>query len=157
MVKHRFWDSRKSILLSIIVTWTALVLAVAMIPALIPLLRSIRFPGANGTDRFVLLTAYPLFICLGCGIATLIILLGLLSDIRKGEIFTLNNVRRLRLISYFGFAIMVACIIGAFIAIPFPLFIFLAMVAGFLALLMRVVKNVIDSARLLKEDADFTI
>jgi len=156
MSEQRFWDGGKSIRLSIAVTCVALLGAVGIAPVLIPLLRIIRFPGASSGDAIVFLTAGPLYVCLGWGIATLIVLLRLLNDIRKSEVFTLANVHRLRLISYFGFAIMATCIVGAIIA-ALPIFIFLALVAGFLALIMRVVKNVIDSARLLKEDADFTI
>jgi len=156
MSKH-LWDSRKSTTLTMVVAWIALACAVASIPALVPLLKMIRVPGTLFDDTFVVRATGPLYACLGFGIIALIILLRLLGDIRKEQVFTLTNVRRLRLISYCGFAIMISCVVGAVIASPRPVFIFLALVAGFLGLIMRVVKNVIDAARLLKEDADFTI
>jgi len=151
------WDSKKSTTLTIIVTWIALAASVACIPFLVPILKLVRVPGTVFDDSFVAHAAGPLYASLGFGIAALIILLRLLADIRKEQVFTTNNVRRLRLISYCGFAIMIASIVGAVIASPRPVFIFLALVAGFLGLIMRVVKNVIDAARLLKEDADYTI
>ena len=131
--------------------------SVACVPFLIPILKLVRVPGTIFDDEFVIRAAGPLYACLGFGIAALIVLLRLLGDIRREKVFTVSNVNRLRLISYCGFAIMVSCIVGAVIASPRPVFVFLALVAGFLGLIMRVVKNVIDAARLLKEDADFTI
>ena len=140
-----------------VVAWIGLVLGVVCIPMLIPLLKMVRVDGTIFDNTFVKNAAAPLYGCLAFGIAALVILLRLLGDILRGEVFTLTNVRRLRLISYCGFAIMVSCGAGAVLAAPRPFFIFLGLVAGFLGLLMRVIKNVIDAARLLKEDADFTI
>ena len=157
MNEHRFWNTYRSVTLSMVVAWVGLVMAVGCVPMLFPILKMIRVPGTIFDDSFVLRAVGPLYACLGCGIFALIVLLRLLGDIRRGEVFTSANVRRLRLISYCGFAIMLACVTGALIGVPRPFFIFLAMVAGFLGLLMRVIKNVIDAARLLKEDADFTI
>jgi len=157
MNEQGFWNPQKSVTLSLVVAWVGLVSAVGCVPALVPMLRMIRVEGTIFDDSFVTRAVGPLYACLACGILALIVLLRLLGDIRRGEVFTQANVRRLRLISYCGFAIMIACVVGALIAAPRPVFIFLAMVAGFLGLLMRVIKNVIDAARLLKEDADYTI
>jgi len=172
MPERHFWNARKSTTLSIVVTCLALALAVTCIPFLLPLIRlttpsspgpgptdysrSVEYPGSYGPVDPVSL-AIPLYACLLWGIVALIILLTLLRDIRRDEVFTLNNVRRLRLISYCGFLIMATCIVAVFTA-PMPvLFAIIAALAGFLGLLMRVIKNVIDAARLLKEDADYTI
>ncbi|MCL2783802.1 MAG: DUF2975 domain-containing protein [Propionibacteriaceae bacterium] len=157
MSERHFWDATKSVTLSIVVTWVGLALAVACLPMLVPILKSIRVAGTVFDSSFVAHAVGPLYACLAIGIAALIILLRLLGDIRRGDVFTAANVRRLRLISYCGFAIMVACAVGGAIAVPRPIFILLGLIAGFLGLLMRVIKNVIDAARLLKEDADFTI
>ena len=157
MSERTTWDSRKSTTLTMVVAWIALAASVACIPLLIPILKLVRVPGTIFDDAFVQRAAGPLYACLAFGIAALIILLRLLADIRNEQVFTKTNVQRLRLISYCGFAIMISCVVGAFLATPRPIFVFLALVAGFLGLIMRVVKNVIDAARLLKEDADFTI
>jgi len=157
MTDQRFWNIRRSTTLTLVVTWVGLVLGIACIPALIPILRVTEISDALPDTDSVVRYASPLYVCLGFGIVALVILLRLLGDIRRSEVFTLANVRRLRLISYCGFAIAGAGIVGAFVAIPRPFFVFLAIIAGFLGLLMRVIKNVIDAARLLKEDADFTI
>jgi len=161
MHEPHFWSATKSATLSIVVTWVGLVLAGLCVPFLVPILKSAQIPGTVFDDGYVTRAVGPLYACLGFGIAALIILLLTLLDIRRGEVFTTANVRRLRLISYCGFGIMLACVVGAVVTQPRMvfvfLFVFLVMVAGFLSLLMRVIKNVIDAARLLKEDADYTI
>jgi len=157
MSEHQTWDSKKSTTLTMVVAWIALASSVVCIPFLIPILKLVRVPGTIFNDEFVVHAAGPLYACLAFGIAALVILLRLLGDIRNEQVFTSRNVTSLRLISYCGFAIMLSCVVGAIIASPRPVFIFLALVAGFLGLIMRVIKNVIDAARLLKEDADFTI
>ncbi|MDR0489272.1 MAG: DUF2975 domain-containing protein [Propionibacteriaceae bacterium] len=157
MAEGSWWTARKSATLSIVVAWMGLVIGIVLIPMLIPVLKMIRVEGTIFDDEFILRAAGPLYACLAFGIAAVVILLRLLGDIRREEVFTQANVRRLRLISYCGFAIMVSSVLGAILAVPRPFFIILGLIAGFLGLLMRVVKNVIDAARLLKEDADYTI
>jgi hypothetical protein len=124
--------------LSIVVTGIGLATAAICLPFLIPLLRLFRVDGSVYDEAFVTRAAGPLYVCLVFGIAAMVILLMLLLDIRRGQVFTLANVRRLRLISYCGFAIMAACIVAAIIAVPRPLFIIVAAIAGLMGLLMRV-------------------
>ena len=157
MNEGSWWTARKSTTLSIVVAWIGLAMGVVLIPGMVPVLKMIRVEGTIFNDEFIVRAVGPLYACLGFGIAAVIILLRLLGDIRREEVFTRANVRRLRLISYCGFAIMVSCIVGAALAVPRPFFFILGLIAGFLGLLMRVVKNVIEAARLLKEDADYTI
>jgi hypothetical protein len=140
--------------LSIVVAWIALVGAVACLPLVIPLLDAIT----GGVDQDGIRAAIgPSYACLVFGITAVVILLLVLYDIRRGKVFTVATVTRLRLISYCGFAILLACVAGAIVAQGRAIFILLAVVAGFLGLLMRVIKNVIDAARLLQEDSDSTI
>jgi len=161
MSEPRFWDATKSATLSIVVTWAGLVLAVLCVPFLVPILQSVKIPDTAFDSAFVARLAGPLYACLVFGIAALVILLLTLIDIRRGAVFTVANVRRLRLISYCGLGIMLACAVGAVMTRAVMAFLFLfvllVLIAGFMSLLMRVIKNVIDAARLLKEDADYTI
>jgi len=157
MSESRFWDSTKSVTLSIVVTWVGLAGGLACVPLLVPALKLLRPQQIAMDASYIVRVSAPLYVCLAFGMVALVVLLFLLRDIRRGAVFTPANVHRLRLISYCGFAIMVACVVGALISPLHPIFVFLAVIAGFLGLLMRVVKNVIDTARLLKEDADFTI
>jgi hypothetical protein len=140
-----------------VVAWLGLGLGLAGLGGLVPLLKYVYRQAPFLGESFVARAAGPLYACLVCGIAAVIITLLLLGDIRRGEVFTATNVRRLRLISYCGYAITLACVVGLIVANPWLLFAFIGLVAGFMSLLMRVIKNVIDTARLLKEDADFTI
>jgi len=149
------WNSHKSVTLSLIVTWMGLVFAIGFGVGLVPALK-LRF-SERVFDDFVIRTLGPVYACLLFGIVAMVVLIQLLSDIRRNEVFTSDNVWRLRLISYCGFAITVACVVGAVIT-PLPIeFVLVALIAGFMGLLMRVIKNVIEAARLLKEDADYTI
>ena len=82
-------------------------------------------------------------------------LLLLLNNIRKGAIFTRRSVQLLRIISW-------AAIFAGLCA--FPLFfwflreaLFIAFVALFLGVVLRVVKQVIEKATELKEENDATI
>jgi len=151
------WNARKSATLSLVVTWVGLIMALVVVVGLIPALKSTRIPGTVLDDDFVIRALGPLYACLVFGIIAMIVLLRLLGDIRRNEVFTTANVTRLRLISYCGFAITIACVVGAVIT-PIPeAFVLVALIAAFLGLLMRVIKNVIEAARLLKEDADYTI
>ncbi|MDR0849616.1 MAG: DUF2975 domain-containing protein [Propionibacteriaceae bacterium] len=152
------WSPEKSVRLSEAVTWVALVCAIVSIPLLPFLPRILYLPGTLLFDSRYLTEAFvPLYLCLACGVVALVILLFLLRDIGRGEVFTQSNVTRLRVISWCGFAILVVCVAAAILVSARPTFILLAAAAGFLGLLMRVIKNVIDAARLLKEDADYTI
>ena len=78
----------------------------------------------------------------------------LLVNIKKERVFIAKNVRLLRLISWccFTAAAILAC------ALPYYLFsIVMAIVLAFIGLLVRVVKNVIDAAVILKDEHDYTI
>jgi len=156
MTENSFWDPRKSATLSIVVTCAGLATAVACYPLMMRILRSM-LPANIYAESGVLHAAAVLYTCLTIGVVALLYLLRLLIDIRRGDVFTTDAVRRLRVISYCGFAIMLTCAIGSFFTGQGLFFWFLAVAAGFLGLLMRVIKNVIESARLLKEDADYTI
>jgi hypothetical protein len=155
MSDSHFWDDHKSATLSTVAAWVALALAVGVAPFLIPILRQVS--AGLVADNFVVRAAGPLYVCLAAGIVALALLLVMLADIGRGDVFTLANARRLRLISYCGATIMAAFLVTAVVAGLWPVFVLMALVAGFMALLMNVIKNVIDAARLLKEDVDYTI
>ena len=95
---------------------------------------------------------YLIFSLVLCADVCLILLL---KRIRLGEIFTRGSVQLLRAISW-------ASILAGFCAVPlFFLFLrealFVAFVALFLGVVLRVVKQVIEKATELKEENDATI
>jgi hypothetical protein len=79
----------------------------------------------------------------------------LLANIMKDAVFTEENVKALRLISWCCFA--EAFILAATALYFAPILLAVAVVAAFFGLILRVVKNVIDAAVALKSENDFTI
>ena len=161
------WTPAKSTMLSIVVTWIALTgtLVVALLGAIIvrPGVLVTIAPNLDYSVEFPAdwqLRAPLIYLCLATGAAALVILLRLLYAIRRGDVFVAANVARLRWISYCGFVIALICLGYGVVAGDVWTWIIvggIAVVAAFLALIMRVVKNVIAAACLLQEDSDYTI
>jgi hypothetical protein len=100
----------------------------------------------------------PLMVILYCecapALAALVSLDRLLKNIRAGQVFTDGNVRLLRVISWSCFA---AAVLALAAAKYYALLIAVAMAAAFMGLILRVVKNVIEEAVVIKEENDYTI
>ncbi|MBQ8647308.1 MAG: DUF2975 domain-containing protein [Oscillospiraceae bacterium] len=78
----------------------------------------------------------------------------LLKNIAAGQVFTPENVRALRIISWCFVTAGALCFVSAFHYLPWGIF---AAACGFMALLMRVVKNCFEQAVLMKDELDFTV
>ncbi len=78
----------------------------------------------------------------------------LLVQIGKDNVFVPQNVQRLRRISWCCFAVAIICLVST--GYYFPYFILAAM-AAFMALIVRVVKNIMQQAVELKDENDYTI
>ncbi|MDR1796949.1 MAG: DUF2975 domain-containing protein [Clostridiales Family XIII bacterium] len=152
------WNDAKSVVLSLVSTWIAIVAVIAfavwlpVAPKWFPYQESILF--RTETLAIVLPSLYG---CCAAALVALICLHGLLKSIQAGEIFTLANVRRLRTISWCSFAIAGILVATCIFRIWTPAMILIALAAGFFFLLMRVMKNIIDAARLIKDENDYTI
>jgi len=153
----KIWKPGHSVTLSLAVTYfagAALLAAMVFMPGLLNLWSSsyyeiydIGFHPAS----FMLLAFYA---CCPAGWAAIISLLRLLHNIRKDKIFTRQNVKLLRVISWcFAFTAL-ASIFATYAYYPCAL-VFAA--ASFLFLILRVVKNVMEQATLLREENDLTI
>ncbi len=94
---------------------------------------------------------YP---CAVFAAAILYSLLKLLFNIKNEKIFITQNVKYLRTVSWCCFAIAIITFIGGFFYMPF-MFVFAA--GGFTGMLLRVLKNVMQSAVELREENDLTI
>ena len=158
------WTPAKSTTLSIVATWIALAGAVVVgvvgtyIPRPAPLFPDQDYSVLQPANWLVLVTL--IYLVLAAGAAALVILLRLLYAIRRGDVFVDANVIRLRWISYCGFAIALLSLTYGVVASQFWSWIGaggIAIVAAFLALIMRVVKNVIAAACVLQHDSDYTI
>ena len=85
---------------------------------------------------------------------TLYSLISLLLNIKKNLIFTQNNVSYLRTISWCCIAVAIITLTGGIFYLPF---LFVAAAAGFMGMILRVLKNVMQSAVELREENDLTI
>jgi len=105
-----------------------------------------------------LISCYP---CSALGIATLILLIKMLKRIKASNPFCVENVRALRLISYFCFAVAVITLgagISSYVLGDFYIpFFFVSIPAAFFGLILRVVKNVMQSALEIREENDLTV
>ncbi len=78
----------------------------------------------------------------------------LLGAIANGDIFVEGNVQNLRALSWLCIAEGLVCLASALYYLPFLL---IAVMAAFLGLILRVVKNVFSEAVRIKTENDFTI
>ncbi len=85
---------------------------------------------------------------------TLYSLIRLLFNIKDEQIFIDTNVKYLRRISWGCIAVSFITLISGFFYIPY---FFIAVAAGFVGLMLRIVKNAFQSAVALREENDLTI
>lgn len=148
------WSDRNSLNLSkIFVLLFMLVLAGIMVyaPWLTRWFLGFSRAELRGTEPYFLATIYSGSLPAA---ALLWNLLGLLRRIEKDRVFIPENVNHLRRISW-------SCFLGAGIgalsaAYYFP-WIFLAIAAAFMGLIVRVVKNVVAKAVELQNEVDYTV
>ena len=81
-------------------------------------------------------------------------LLGLLKNLRRSEVFIEKNVRAMRIVSWCCAGVAVACLVSMLWYLPF---VFVAIAAGFMGLIVRIVKNVFQQAIAMKDELDLTI
>ncbi len=86
--------------------------------------------------------------------ATLYSLIRLLRNIQKDAIFISPNVKYLRRISWCCFAVSLITLVAGILYIPY---LFVCVAAGFVGLMLRVVKNVMENAVQIKEENELTI
>jgi len=90
-----------------------------------------------------------------------VLLIGLLGNVRRSEIFTASAVAKLRGISWCCFAECLILVGGSMgfrhIFLRPYAFLVIAFAAAFLGIVLRVVKNVIEEAVAIKCENDFTI
>ena len=139
----KFWDDEKSITLTRCVVVAALIGSIAM--TLGGPWVTAWFIAAAGLRPSTGLTATLLvlgYACAALAIGMLVSLYKFLRRIEKGEVFVPENVAALRRISWCCAGAAVLCLAAVFICYrPFAV---LAAAAGFMALLVRVLKNVVN-------------
>ena len=142
---HILWNHSKSLLLTTwwmriaLVVWCVLAIAVPVLCGMqrVPMDMALLF-GALFVP--VLLAFYGLY--------------KMLHNIQQGVIFSIENTASLRLVSWAGFFAAVFLLAAA---LRWPILIAASGVVGFLGLFVRVIKNMLSEAIILKEENDFTI
>ncbi len=94
------------------------------------------------------------YCCVPFAAAALCMLIRLLLNIIKDKVFIAANVKYLRFISWCCYAVMLITFICCF---GFPLLIIITFSMAIVGTLLRVVKNVMDSAVKIREENDLTI
>ena len=104
--------------------------------------------------RYAVLTTVSVYLCSVPAWLTLWSLWRLLGNIRRGEVFVSANVRLLRLVSWCCVWVAAVCLLSAIYYLPFA---FIAVAAGFMALVVRIVKNAFQQAIAMKDELDLTV
>lgn len=79
---------------------------------------------------------------------------GLLGNLKQALVFTAENVRHLRVVSWCCVGAALICLVSSLWYLPF---VFVTVAAGFMALIVRIVKNVFQQALAMKSELDLTI
>ncbi len=152
------WKSKYSVVLSLtLCIGVALTLIVSLF--MIPTIAEGYFGAWHGfgeevvdmVTRTVLICYYPSAIL---GLVALAALIKMLLNIKAEKTFIAENVTALRVISWCCFIVSAICIWGMnrYVSLCF-----VAAAAGFVGVILRVVKNVMQSAVEIKSENDLTI
>lgn len=146
------WDHDKSLLLSIIsvrifiVIWFIFLFGGYFIC-------NFYVEFTNVQDKIIPILP-ALYLCLVPAFIILYDLNKVLVNIRKEEVFNDCNVHGLRRISWACLLIAAITVVSAILYLPF---LFISIAFGFLALLIRIIKNIIAQAIEIKTENDYTI
>lgn len=158
------WTKSKSATLSLICTRALIGIFIVIAISLPFIMTGGLYYGANPDEGILyagmskeavtalMICAYLSFVFLMIALFSLDLLL---RNIRKDSVFIRANVKSLRIIAWCCFAIAIIMICGS----PFISYVlaYVAVAAAFFGLLMRVVKNVIETACELKDENDLTV
>ena len=154
------WNRKRSEILSIIVCFVCVAVLTAglflgpwAVKLWFTVYRGWDAAGEAMQDMLTLFSAcfYP---CAVLAYITLYGLLRLLFNIKKDAIFIEKNVSYLRRIAWCCFGVAAITLAGGVFYLPF---LFVAVAAGFVGLMLRVVKNVMESAVQIKAENELTI
>ena len=95
-----------------------------------------------------------LYAAIGVAFLAGICLLRLLANVRKGNVFQLTSAWYLRIISW---CCLGECLIFAALTLYFLFAPIIAFAAGFIGLMLHVVKNVIEEGTRIKSENDYTV
>lgn len=147
------WNENKSVRLSqvCVVVFAALLLLLDVFcyAAVTWFIRLRGMPWQTG-----ILMMITIYLCSVFGWVLLWKLWRLLRNIRSQVVFDAENVALLRTVSWCCVGAGSICLASSVYYLPFSA---VAIAAGFMALIVRIVKNVFEQAILMKDDLDLTI
>ena len=146
------WTNDKSIKLSIILVFAFGIILLLLDIIAVELVRELTI--SRGMERFFTLFLVSIYSGSIFGWICLYDLYRLLKNIKKEEIFTLDNISLLRAISWCCGA---ACLLSLLSCLYYFPFFFIAICSGFMMLIVRIVKNIFQQAYQMKNDLDLTI
>ncbi len=95
-----------------------------------------------------------LYVCSVPAYVLLYNLYRLICNLEREQVFIPKNIAYLRRSSWCCVVVAVVCVVG----IPtYPSFCIITIAAGFMALIIRIIKNVFEQAILMKDELDFTV
>lgn len=145
------YTSKKSAKLTMLLTCIFCVLLLIIMVMARPAL--IWFFGGKRMDIIkTILTAF--YICCPAAWIALGGIMGLLVNIIKEKIFITRNVTYMRVLSWCCAFVSIVCLIFGFMYVPFFI---VALSAGFMTLILRVLKNVMARATEIQNENDLTI
>ena len=154
------WNQKRSATLSVIVcfVFTAILTAGLFFGPWAVKMWFVTFRGWDGDSvamhNMLTLFASCYYPCAIFAYITLYSLIRLLFNIKKDRIFIHNNVKYLRHISWCCFAVALITLVAGVLYIPFGV---VAVAAAFMGLMLRVVKNVMQSAVAIRMENELTI
>ena len=151
--KQPLWNENRSILLSRVL----LLLFAAALTALdlVCLWASLRSPGVVFPREKILAFTACLLLCNAPGFRLLWCMNRLLKNLQAARVFLPENVRLLRTVSYCCFFAALLC---AVFAAGFLVTLWIVvMAAGFVGLIVRIVKNVFEQAIVMQDELDLTV
>lgn len=148
------WNKKRSILLSkVFIIVFLLVFAACMIggPWLVDWVMLSSRRAQEWQVPWFLATIYAGGVLV---LAILGLLLAVVWNVGRGIVFDRRNIGRLRLISWLCMAGAAVCLASSFYYLPWLI---VCMAGAFIGLMVRIVKNILAEATLLKEENDYTI
>ncbi|MCR4779990.1 MAG: DUF2975 domain-containing protein [Ruminiclostridium sp.] len=146
------WTSANSLKLTRILTTAVFLLACGVL-FLIPIITQ-WYDDVSGKPPIMPVLTVCFYICDGLAILALWELNTMLKNISKQELFTDRNTRCVRIISWCCFGVAA---VFAGLAFWRLLALLVAIIVGFVGLILRVVKNMLASAAEMREENDYTI
>ena len=148
------WTRDKSLLLSLFCIWLFALALLALDVGIWWFARQFFVTLRGKPWQYAAFTVASVYIGSVPAWLTLWSLRQLLLHLRQGEVFTEENVRLLRRVSWCCAVVVPLTALNAIYYLPY---LFIAVAAGFMALIVRIVKNAFQEAAAMRSELDLTI